>query len=856
LNCWISWGGEVKSDLSTLDPETAELVRTRLTAALREERERLAEEARRKEEEQESPAVQETEIESEPDRTGETEKEEPVEETATPTPEEAPAVAAAAAATETETPAESVQEPEPAEEAAPKAASPVPAREQKKEKPVPVSKSGRRVFAAKRFPTLEAIRARTAKPKPRPGTVPGRPTTGYPRTPGTPARPYGRPAPGGYGGHVHRAPGAPGQPPPGAGPSGKRKKKKKKTKREEFTQAPAPVAKPKADLPPVPESIVLSEGVTVKEIAEKLNRKSKDVIAKLIAKGVLVTINQPLTPEMAISVAEDFGSKATILSFEEMAQHQAEQAEAKEITKGIEDELEAELLIEEKKASKISERPPVVTVMGHVDHGKTSILDAIRETHVVDREHGGITQHIGAYQTESNGRKITFLDTPGHEAFTMMRARGAAATDIVILVVAADDGVKPQTLEAIDHSKAAGVPIIIAINKMDKPGAEPIRVKQQLADRDVLVEEFGGEVVSCEVSAKTGQGLDQLLEMVLLVADMLELKANQERSASGVILEARLDKSRGIISTVLVQDGTLKNGDAFIAGASYGKVRAMLDQHGKKTQEAGPSTPVEVMGLSGEPTAGDLFQAVGNEAKARRIAGFRQEKLRAQTLAKSSRRTLESLSMEIAQGNVKELPILLKADVNGSIEAVQKMLSDLPKDKVKLSVIRASTGAISQADVLLASASNALIVGFNVRPDRAASDLARQEKIDIRCYTVIYDMVNEMTQAMIGMLEPDEKEVILGEAQVRDLFKVPKIGIIAGCYVSEGKVTRNAQVRLLRDNVVIHTGKVASLRRFKDDAAEVKQGYECGIGIENYNDIKEGDVIEFFVMEKVAVQSL
>jgi len=610
------------------------------------------------------------------------------------------------------------------------------------------------------------------------------------------------------------------------------------------------------DLPPVPENITLSEGVTVKELAEKLNRKSRDVIAKLISKGVLATINQPISPEMAVSLADDFGSKATVLSFEDMARHQADEETAKEITKDVLDDLEAELLVEESTAAKIAERPPVVTVMGHVDHGKTSILDSIRKANVAEKEHGGITQHIGAYQAEAKGRKITFLDTPGHEAFTMMRARGAAATDIVILVVAADDGVKPQTLEAIDHAKAAGVPVIIAINKMDKPGAEPMRVKQQLADREILVEEFGGEVVSCEVSAKTGDGLDHMLEMVLLVADMLELKADHDRNASGVILEARLDKAKGIVSTILIQDGTLRIGDPFIAGSSHGKVRAMVDQNGDKITSAGPATPVEVMGLAGEPSAGDRFQAVKSESKARQIAGFRREKDRALALAKSSRRTLESLSMEIAQGHVKDLPVLLKADVHGSIEALQKVLSDLPSDKIKITVLRASTGAISQADVLLASASNALIVGFNVRPDRAATDLARQEKIEIRCYTVIYDMVNEMTQAMIGMLEPDEKETVLGQAQVRELFKVPKIGIIAGCYVNDGKVTRSAQVRLLRDNVVIHTGKVSSLRRFKDDASEVKQGYECGIGIENYNDLKTDDVIEFFVMEKVAVKSL
>jgi translation initiation factor IF-2 len=422
--------------------------------------------------------------------------------------------------------------------------------------------------------------------------------------------------------------------------------------------------------------------------------------------------------------------------------------------------------------------------------------------------------------------------------------------------VAADDGVKPQTLEAIDHSRAAGVPIVVAINKIDKPGADQARVKQQLADREILVEEYGGDVVACEVSAKTKDGLDHLMEMVLLVADMLELKASPDKVASGVILEARLDKARGVISTVLIQDGTLKVGNPFIAGAAHGKVRAMLDQNGHKITEAGPATPVEIMGLATEPNAGDLFQAVATEAKARQIAGFRQEKMRATTLAKTSRRSLESLSREIAEGHVKDLPILLKSDVQGSIEAIRKALNDLPDDKIKISIIRASTGAISQADVLLASAANAIIVGFNVRPSKDATEVSKHENVEIRTYTVIYDMIDEITQAMIGLLEPDLNEVVLGQAQVREQFKVPKVGIIAGCYVSEGKVTRNAEVRLLRDNVIIHTGKVGSLRRFKDDAAEVKQGYECGIGIDGYNDIKEGDVIEFFVMEKVAVKSL
>lgn len=864
-------GKEVKSDLSTLDARTADMVRKRLTAALTAEREKLAEKTRLEQEVLESeaaaaaeqPAVEpedQVDVAAAPEAESEqpAEVEQPAEETIEPeaeTGDKPEAGPAPEEEEEEEEPSAPAEEPEkPAMAAKPSQSPPEDFTTARAVRPGTPGKRSPRVFEAKRFPTLEAIRARSIKPKPAPRPAPGqRPGMpgrtpgpagrfGPPRAPGQTMPPGGRPGAG----RPHHA--------PGAGPGGKRNKRKKK-KKDELTQAPIPNAKPKADLPPVPENITLSEGVSVKELAEKLNRKSKDVIAKLIGRGVLATINQPLDPEMAIEVAKDFGSEAKVLSFEEMAQQQDAVAAVKTAA-GATSDAEAAMLAEAGPPAPVAERPPVVTVMGHVDHGKTSLLDSIRADNVVEGEYGGITQHIGAYQAEESGRKITFLDTPGHEAFTMMRARGARATDIVILVVAADDGVKPQTLEAIDHSRAAGVPLIVAINKIDKPGAEPARVKQQLADREILVEEYGGDVVACEVSAKTKEGLDQLLEMVLLVADMLELKASPEKAASGVILEARLDKARGVICTVLVQDGTLHVGNPFIAGASHGKVRAMLDQNGQKITAAGPATPVEVMGLSTEPAAGDLFQAVGTEAKARQIAGFRQEKQRAAALAKSSRRTLESLSREIAEGHVKDLPILLKSDVQGSIEAIQKALGDLPHDKVQIDVIRASTGAISQADVLLAAASDAIIVGFNVRPNKEATDAARHEKVEIRSYTVIYDMINEITQAMIGLLEPDLKEVVLGQAQVRELFKVPKIGIIAGCYVSEGKVTRNAEVRLLRDNVVIHTGKVGSLRRFKDDAAEVKQGYECGIGIEGYNDIKDGDVIEFFMMEKVAVKSL
>jgi len=600
-------------------------------------------------------------------------------------------------------------------------------------------------------------------------------------------------------------------------------------------------------LPPVPANVTLSEAVTVKELAEKLNRKSKDVIAKLIAKGVLATINQPLDPEVAKAVAKDFGSEAKIISFEEEAQREpAAKTGGEEILGAAEVDTEDQL----------TARPPVVTVMGHVDHGKTSLLDAIRATDVAGREAGGITQHIGAYQVMLGDRPITFLDTPGHEAFTMMRARGSKVTDIVVLMVAADDGVKPQTKEAIDHARAAGVPMVVAINKIDKPNAQPDRVKQQLAEYEVMIEEYGGDTVACEISAKQRTGIDALLEMILLVADLKDFRANQDRQATGVVLEAKLDRAQGIISTVLVQNGTLRVGDPFIAGATSGKVRAMTDERGQRIKVAGPSVPVEVTGFTESPDAGDSFQAVADESKARHISAIRKEKIRAANQASSARRSLESLSREMAAGEVRELPIILRSDVSGSGEALQKSLGELPSDKIRINVIRSSIGAITRADVLLAAASNAIIVGFNVRADRATDELAKQEGVEVRQYAVIYDLLDDIKQAMIGMLAPTERESILGQAEVRQTFKVPKLGLIAGCYVTDGKVARKAQVRLLRDHVVIYTGKVASLRRFKDDAAEVKQGYECGIGIAGYNDLKEGDLIEFFIVEKIAAETL
>ena len=490
--------------------------------------------------------------------------------------------------------------------------------------------------------------------------------------------------------------------------------------------------------------------------------------------------------------------------------------------------------------------------MGHVDHGKTSLLDAIRLSRVAEREAGGITQHIGAYQVEKNGRKIVFIDTPGHEAFTRMRARGAKVTDIVVLVVAADDGVMPQTLEAIDHARAAKVPIIVAINKIDKPDAQPERIKQQLADRGLLAEDWGGDVVMVPVSAKMKQNLDLLLEMILLVADIQDLKANPNRPAMGSVLEAKLDRGRGPVATVLVSNGTLRVGDYFICGAVFGRVRAMLNDRGEQVREAEPSTPVEVQGLEEMPDAGDSFQVVTDTAKAKQIVLYREAKVREQTLAKSSRITLEQLHKQMEAGEVKELPIILKADVGGSAEVLTDTLQKLSNDKVRIRVLRAGVGAITESDVLLASTSNGVVIGFNVRPERGAEAVAEEEKVDIRLHTIIYNLTDEIKRAMAGLLEPVFKEVYQGKAEVRDTFRISKVGMVAGCFVQDGYLKRGSEIRILRDNIVIHTGKVGSLRRFKDDVSEVRSGMECGVTIENFGDVKPGDVIEAFATERVA----
>jgi len=585
--------------------------------------------------------------------------------------------------------------------------------------------------------------------------------------------------------------------------------------------------------PPVSREITVTEGITVKELSEKLDVKASLVIKKLLDRNILATINQTLDSKLATEVAREFGASTSTITYEEEAQQKDE-------------------VTEEQKD--VVKRAPVVTIMGHVDHGKTSLLDAIREANVAGKEAGGITQHIGAYYVEKDGRKVVFIDTPGHEAFTRMRARGAKVTDIVVLVVAADDGVMPQTLEAIDHARAAKVPIIVAINKIDKPDAQPERIKQQLSDRGLLAEDWGGDVVMVPVSAKMKINLDLLLEMILLVADLQDLKANPARPAMGNVLEAKLDRGRGPVATVLVRNGSLRVGDYFICGAVFGKVRAMLNDRGEPIREAEPSTPVEVLGLESLPEAGDDFQVVTDTAKAKQIVLFREAKVREATMAKSSRLTLEQLHRKLEAGEVTELPIILKADVGGSAEVLSDTLQKLSNEKVRIRVLRSGVGAINESDVLLASASDAIIIGFNVRPERNTSALAEQEKVDIRLHTIIYNLTDEIKKAMTGLLEPVFKEVYKGKAEVRETFRITKVGNVAGCLVQDGTISRDSEVRLLRDNVVVYTGKVSSLRRFKDDVSEVKSGQECGITLENYGDIKQNDIIEAFVTERVATE--
>jgi len=671
--------------------------------------------------------------------------------------------------------------------------------------------------------------------------------------PGMGTRPGGPPRPGGLLG------GAAGAPPPGAAPRpgaragapsrrpGQRyqaPRGKQEGPMKGFT--PPPRLSLSVEPLPITRAITISEGVSVKELAEKLEIRAKDLIARLLARGVFATINQTLNEDLAREMARHFGAESSVISFEDK----------------IQQDYDAEAIEQDNEAVfNTVIRPPVVTIMGHVDHGKTSLLDAIRSTNVADGEAGGITQHIGAYKvkiTDTNspafGREIVFLDTPGHEAFTRMRARGAKVTDIVVLVVAADDGVMPQTLEAIDHAKAAKVPLIVAVNKIDKENAQPDRVKKQLADRGLLPEDWGGDTIFVDVSAKKHTNLNQVMEMICLVADMKELKATPERLASGTVLEAKLDRGRGPVATVLIDNGTLRAGENFVVGNIFGKVRAMFDDRGRALDEAGPSTPVEILGMEGLPQAGDQFVVVAERERAREIADYREAKAREATLAKSSRISLEGLAQQIKNEGTKQLDIILKGDVQGSVEVINDLLAKLSNDQVRLKVLRHSVGAITESDVLLAAASNAIIIGFNVRPERKAQEMADQEKVDIRLHSIIYELQDEMKKAMTGLLDPTIKETNLGRAEVKDIFRIPKVGTIAGCQVIDGAIKRDSEVRLLRDNVVVYTGKIGSLKRFKDDASEVRTGMECGIGIQNYNDIKAGDVIEAFLTEKVATQ--
>ena len=667
---------------------------------------------------------------------------------------------------------------------------------------------GQRPYGSPRPPASNTA-AMLGGPRPLP-SQPVRPAGGMPQRPGAPPmRPQFRPQ---------------------QRPSGGMKPAQKREALQRPQSAPAPTAPP-----PITRSITFSEGMTVKDLADRLEIRVKDALKSLLDRRLMMTINSAIDLEMAKTLAASFGAEVETRSFEqEISAESDKSADPKDM----------------------ATRWPVVTIMGHVDHGKTTLLDSIRETRVAEREAGGITQHIGAYLVPTaSGRSIVFLDTPGHSAFTMMRARGAKITDVVVLVVAADDGVMPQTKEAIDHAKAANVKIIVAVNKIDKPGANPETVKRQLTDLGLMPEDWGGQTVFVEVSAKKKQNLDTLLEMILLVTELDDLKANPKRSAIGTVIETKLDRGRGPVATVLIQDGTLRVGDNVIAGPVVGKVRALIDDRGRSLKLAGPSTPVELLGLESLPSPGDGFQQVADAAKARQIATFRQGQAKDKAhAARGSRLTLESLQAQLSEEGSKDLPIIIKADVQGSAEVLADTLAKLSDAKTKIKIIHSAVGAINESDVLLATASNAIIIGFNVRPDRNAADVAEREKVDIRQHSVIYHVTDEIKKAMTGLLEPTFKESRIGSAQVRETFKVPKIGTIAGCMVTDGRITRqgDAQARLLRDNVVVWEGKLASLKRFKDDVSEVKAGFECGMGLQNFNDVKVGDVIEVFQMERVA----
>lgn len=607
-------------------------------------------------------------------------------------------------------------------------------------------------------------------------------------------------------------------------------RKKKKTKKELEQEETEKNAEAACGV------IEIGETITVKELCEKLGKPTNDVIKNLIFLGVMAGVNQ----EIDFSTAEKLCEKYEVL---------VEKKEEETELEAFEEETD---IVEEN----LVKRPPIVTIMGHVDHGKTSLLDAIRHAKVTASEAGGITQHIGAYTVSLNGEKITFLDTPGHEAFTAMRARGAQVTDIVILVVAADDGIMPQTKEAINHCKAAEVPMIVAINKIDRPGANVDRVKQELTEHGLVSEDWGGDTICVPVSAKTGENLESLLEMVLLTAEMQELQADPNRKAKGTVIEAKLDKGRGSVASLLIQNGTLNVGDSILVGSTYGRIRAMFDDRGKKIKSAGPSIPVEILGLSEVPAAGDRFIVCKDEKTARNMADIRKQKIKADSHQASNRVSLEDLYSQIKEGKVKELSIVVKADVQGSVEAIRQSLEKLSTDDVKVRVIHGVVGAITETDVTLAAASNALVIGFNVRPDSNATVQSEKENIEIKTYRIIYDAIEDVKSAMIGMLEPEYKEVINGKAEVRMTYKISNVGTIAGCYVIDGKIVRNSEVRVIRDGIVIFESTLASLKRFKDDAKEVAKGYECGLSVEKFNDLKEGDIIESFTMEAIKRKEL
>ncbi|MFO0365931.1 MAG: translation initiation factor IF-2 [Acidobacteriota bacterium] len=618
---------------------------------------------------------------------------------------------------------------------------------------------------------------------------------------------------------------------------GKRAREKREVEPQEGLLKTRYARKSETPLPAINKDITISEGLTVKELADKLGIKTNLVIKKLVEKKIFATINQTLDLKLAETVAREFGASTSHVSYEEEKSFEVELAE---------------------NPADLITRAPVVTIMGHVDHGKTSLLDAIRSARVADREAGGITQHIGAYQVEIHGKKIVFIDTPGHEAFTRMRSRGAKVTDVVILVVAADDGVMPQTIEAIDHAKAAGVPIIVAMNKIDKPDANPETIKRQLMEHGLQAEDWGGDTIVVPVSAKQKTNLDLLLENVLLVAEIKNLKANPTRPAIGNVLEAKLDRGRGPVATVLVQNGILRVGDFFLCGAVFGKVRAMFDDQGLPIREAQPSTPVEVIGLDSLPEVGDAFQVVTDTAKAKQIVVYREAKARDAAMAKAKQRiSLEALNMQMQSGSdAKDLNIIIKTDVGGTAEVLSETLQKLSTDKVRVRVLRQGVGAISEADVLLASASNAIIIGFNVKPDRTAAAVAERERIDVRFHSIIYEVTDEIKKAMLGLLAPVYREIYKGKAEVREIFRITKVGNVAGCYVTDGTITRNSEVRVIRNGETVHTGKISQLKRFKDDASEVRNGYECGISVSGTNDIQVGDILEAFLMERVVQDSL